>query len=91
MSDGQGSCSNGGIERGENMSDMREPKPKQPKLQLISIERTESGHELWTVKPASIRKGRNRAIIGIEVTAVASLLLNVIQSVIIYVLQAGPI
>lgn len=40
---------------------------------------------------APIRKGHKRAIIGIEVTAVASLLLNVIQSVIIYVLQAGPL
>ena len=43
------------------------------------------------VDPAPIRKKRNRAIRGIEITAVASLLLNVIQSVIIYVLQAGPI
>lgn len=40
--------------------------------------------------PAPIRRKRNRAIRGIEITAVASLLLNVIQSVIIYVLQAGP-
>ena len=69
--------------------DVRELIPEQPELQLISIERTESGCELWTVK--SIRKKRNRAIRGIEITAVASLLLNVIQAVIIYVLQAGPI
>lgn len=41
--------------------------------------------------PAPIRKKRNRAIIGIEIMAAVSLLLNVIQSVIIYVLQAGPI
>lgn len=40
--------------------------------------------------PAPIRKGRNRAIRGIEITAAVSLTLNVIQSVIIYVLQAGP-
>lgn len=41
--------------------------------------------------PAPIRKKRNRAIRGIEITAAVSLLLNVIQSVIIYVLQAGPL
>ena len=43
------------------------------------------------VDPASIRRKRNMAIRGIEITAAVSLLLNVIQSVIIYVLQAGPI
>ena len=43
------------------------------------------------VDPAPIRKKRNRAIVGIEITTIVSLLLNVIQSVIIYVLQAGPI
>ena len=43
------------------------------------------------VEPLPIRKKRNRAIIGIEITAVASLLLNVIQWGIIYILQAGPI
>lgn len=41
--------------------------------------------------PAPIRRKRNRAIRGIEITAAVSLALNVIQSVIIYVLQAGPI
>ena len=41
--------------------------------------------------PAPIRKGRNRAIIGIEITAGVSIALNVVQSVIIYVLQAGPL
>lgn len=43
------------------------------------------------VDPAPIRRKRNRAIRGIEITAAVSLALNVIQSVIIYVLQAGPI
>ena len=43
------------------------------------------------VDPAPIRKKRNRAIRGIEITAAVSLAINVIQSVIIYVLQAGPI
>lgn len=89
MSDGQGSCSNGGIERGENMSDVREMIPQ---LDLISVERTSLiPADEPKRDPAPIRRKRNRAIIGIEITAVASLLLNVIQSVIIYVLQAGPI
>ena len=43
------------------------------------------------VDPAPIRRKRNRAIRCIEITAAVSLLLNVTQSVIIYVLQAGPI
>ena len=43
------------------------------------------------VDPAPIRKKRNKAIRGIEITAAASLLLNAVQAVIIYVLQAGPI
>ena len=63
------------------MSDMRELIPQ---LDVIPVERT-------SLIPAPIRRKRNRAIIGIEITAVASLLLNVIQSVIIYILQAGPI
>lgn len=43
------------------------------------------------VDPAPIQQKRNRAIRGIEITAAASLLLNAVQAVIIYVLQAGPI
>ena len=43
------------------------------------------------VDPAPIRKKRNRAIRGIEIAAAEALLLNVIQSVITYILQAGPI
>lgn len=89
MPDGQGSCSNGGIERGENMSDMRELISE---LDLISVERTSliPAAELKR-DPAPIRRKRNRAIRGIEITAAVSLTINVIQSVIIYVLQAGPI
>lgn len=44
-----------------------------------------------SVDPAPIKKKRNRAICGIEIAAAASLLLNAVQAVIIYVLQAGPI
>lgn len=71
------------------MSDVRELIPE---LDLISVERTSliPAEKPKRVDPAPIRRKRNRAIRGIEITAVASLLLNVIQSVIIYVLQAGP-
>ena len=72
------------------MSDMRELIPE---LELISVERTSlmPAEEPKRVDPAPMRKKRNRAIRGIEVTAVASLLLNAVQAVIIYILQAGPI
>lgn len=75
------------------MTGVRGLKPDQPKLQLISIERTESGREIWTLKhdPAPIRKKRNRAARGLMAVLAASLLLNAVQAVIIYVLQAGPI
>lgn len=72
------------------MSDVRELIPE---LDLISVERTSlmPVAEPKQVDPAPIRKKRNRAIRGIEITAAVSLALNVIQSVIIYVLQAGPV
>lgn len=72
------------------MSDMRELIPE---LDLISVERTSliPAEEPKRVDPAPIRKRRNKAIRGIEIIAAVSLALNVIQSVIIYVLQAGPI
>ena len=72
------------------MSDMRELIPE---LDLISVERTSlmPAEKPKRVDPAPIRRKRNRAIRGIEIAAAVSLLLNVIQSVIIYVLQAGPI
>lgn len=72
------------------MSDVRELIPE---LHLIPVERTSlmPAEKPKRVDPAPIRRKRNRAIRGIEITAAVSLLLNVIQSVIIYVLQAGPI
>ena len=71
------------------MNDVRELIPE---LDLISVERTSlmPAAELKR-DPAPIRRKRNRAITGIEITAAVSLAINVIQSVIIYVLQAGPI
>ena len=75
-------------ERGENMNDVRELFPQ---LDVIPVERTSlmPAEEPKRVDPAPIRRKRNRAVCGIEITAAVSLLLNVIQSVIIYVLQAG--
>ena len=71
------------------MSDMRELIPQ---LDLISVERTSLiPAEKPKRDPAPIRRKRNRAIRGIEIVAAVSLLLNVIQSVIIYILQAGLI
>ena len=70
------------------MSDVRELIPE---LDLISVERTSlmPVAEPKQVDPAPIRKKRNRAIRGIEITAAVSLALNVIQSVIIYILKPG--
>ena len=72
---------------------MNDVKELLPELDLISVERTSlmPVEKPKHVDPAPIRKKRNMAIVGIEFTAAVSLLLNVIQSVIIYVLQAGPI
>lgn len=62
-------------------------------IKLINPRRTSliPAKEPKRVNPAPIRKKRNRAIRGIEIIAAVSLAINVIQSVIIYVLQAGPI
>lgn len=64
-----------------------------PELDLIDIKRTSliPASESKQVAPAPIRKKRNRANVGIEIIAAVSLAINVIQSVIIYVLQAGLI
>lgn len=43
------------------------------------------------VDPAPIQQKRNKAARGLIGVTVASLLLNAVQAVIIYVLQAGPI
>ena len=44
-----------------------------------------------TVDPAPIQQKRNTAARGLIWVTAASLLLNAVQAVIIYVLQAGPI
>ena len=74
------------------MSDVRELKPEPAEIKLINPRRTSLiPAEKPKCDPAPIRKKRNRAICGIEIIAAVSLALNMIQSVIIYVLQAGPI
>ena len=72
------------------MNDVRELKPEPAEIKLINPRRT----SLMLVSepkrdPAPIRRKRNRAICGIEIVAAVSMAINVIQSVIIYVLQAG--
>ena len=44
-----------------------------------------------SVDPAPIRQKRNAAARGLIGVTAASLLLNAVQAVIIYILQAGPI
>lgn len=72
---------------------MEEIKLEPQEIKLINPRRTSliPAKEPKRVDPAPIRKKRNKAIRGIEITAAASLLLNAVQAVIIYVLQAGPI
>lgn len=41
------------------------------------------------INPAPIRRKRNKAIRSIEITAAVSLAINVIQSIIIYILKPG--
>lgn len=44
-----------------------------------------------SVDPAPIQQKRNKAARGLIGVTAASLLLNAVQAVIIYILQAGPI
>lgn len=91
MPDGQGSCSNGGIERGESMSDMRELIPQ---LDVIPVERTSlipAPAEKPKRDPAPIRRKRDKTVRWLIRVLAASLTMNMLQWVIIYILQAGPI
>lgn len=61
-------------------------------LKQIPVERTSIPADRTRHKLARYgRKRRNRSAIGLIGIASASLALNMVQSVIIYVLQAGPI
>lgn len=74
------------------MSGVREVFPEPGELQLIDSRRTSLVPAVSKrINPTPIQQKRNKAIRGIEITAAASLLLNAVQAVIIYVLRAGPI
>ena len=60
-----------------------------PVIRVINPQRTSLVPVRMDARP--IRKKRDLAAIGIEITAGVSIALNVIFAVIIYVLQAGPI
>ena len=74
------------------MSNMREAFPEPGELLVIPV-----GRELPAVanqfreRDRGIRKKRNPAAGVLMAALAASLLLNAVQAVIIYVLQAGPI
>lgn len=72
---------------------MEEIKLEPQEIKLINPRRTSliPAEKPKRVDPAPIRRKRNRAVCGIEIVAAVSMAINVIQSVIIYVLQAGPI
>ena len=72
------------------MSETAEKKEYEPPvIRVIDPKRT----SLVPVRmdPRPLRKRRDLAAIGIEITAGVSIALNVVFAVIIYVLQAGPI
>ena len=70
------------------MSDVRELIPQ---LDIIDIKHTSliPAEKPKRVNPAPIRRKRNKAIRSIEITAAVSLAINVIQSIIIYILKPG--
>lgn len=74
------------------MTGIREVFPEPAEIKLIDPRRTSLVPAVpKLVDPAPIQQKRNKAARGLIGVTAASLLLNVIQSVIIYVLQAGPI
>ena len=74
------------------MSGVREVFPEPGELQLIDPRRTSLVPAVpKSVDPAPIQQKRNKAARGLIGVTAASLLLNAVQAVIIYVLQAGPI
>ena len=72
---------------------MQEITLKPQEIKLIDPRRTSliPAEKSKTVDPAPIQQKRNTAARGLIGATAASLLLNAVQAVIIYVLQAGPI
>lgn len=73
------------------MSDMREAFPEPGELLVIPVERPLPVVIPKRKDPVPIQQKRSRAARGLIGVTAASLLLNAVQAVIIYVLQAGPI
>ena len=71
------------------MKEITEKKEYEPVIHVIDPQRT--SRVPVCMDPRPIRKRRDLAVLGIEITAGVSIALNVIFAVIIYVLQAGPI
>lgn len=71
------------------MSGVREVFPEPAEIELIDLKRTRP--ILIPVDPAPIQQKRNTAARGLIGVTAASLLLNAVQAVIIYILQVGPI
>ncbi len=68
--------------------------PAARKLELIPIERRslpEADHKQERRKIRCKRKERDSAARGLIAVTVASMMLNAVMAVIIYILQAGPI
>lgn len=68
--------------------------PEAPELELISIEHKhypEADHEPERREIPEKRKERDNAARGLIAVTVASMMLNAVMAVIIYILQAGPI
>ena len=75
------------------MTGIGEVFPEPAEIKLIDPRRTSliPAAVPKSVDPAPIQQKRNKAARGLIGVTAASLLLNMIQTVIIYVLQAGPI
>ena len=74
------------------MTGIGEVFPEPAEIKLIDPRRTSLIPAVpKSVDPAPIRQKRNTATRGLIGVTAASLLLNAVQAVIIYVLQAGPI
>ena len=73
---------------------MKKQLPAVRKLELIPIERRnfpEADHKQERRKIRRKRKERDSAARGLIAVTVASMMLNAVMAVIIYILQAGPI
>ena len=60
-------------------------------IKQISVKRNRTIHKRDHDDMQTTRQKQNPAVQVIEIAAAISMMLNVVQSVIIYILQAGPI